>query len=65
MVNESETEVFPRGTERASVLDAQRNLKMTRSAHAYVRGSTLKLYEWLNTLRNDTLPRGPAIWKST
>ena len=28
-------------------LAAQQSLKMARSAHAYVRGSTVKFYEWL------------------
>src|SRR5262249_3618498 len=32
---------------RAKVLLRTRNLKMARNAHAYVRGSTLKFYEWL------------------
>jgi hypothetical protein len=33
--------------ERSAVLLRTRNLKMARSAHAYVRGSTNKFYEWL------------------
>src|SRR5262249_59559223 len=32
---------------RAKVLLRTRNLKMARNAHAYVRGSTAKFYEWL------------------
>jgi uncharacterized protein (DUF2252 family) len=39
-----------------------RNLKMARSAHAYVRGNTVKFYEWLNNLKSGKLPEGPAIW---
>ena len=35
---------------------------MARSAHAYVRGNTLKFYEWLEVGAGDTLPKGPAIW---
>jgi uncharacterized protein (DUF2252 family) len=38
-----------------------RNLKMARSAHAYVRGSTLKFYEWLDN-RAGKIPSGPPIW---
>src|SRR6201999_4355125 len=38
-----------------------RNLKMARSAHAYVRGSTVKFYEWLGTTE-DRIPEGPPIW---
>ena len=33
--------------QRAKVLLRTRNLKMARDAHAYVRGSTVKFYEWL------------------
>ncbi len=33
---------------RATRLREVQNLKMARSAHAYVRGSTVKFYEWLN-----------------
>jgi uncharacterized protein (DUF2252 family) len=51
----------PNPDERAAVLrDAQR-LKMTRSAHAYVRGSTLKFYEWLEASAGK-VPEGPAVW---
>src|ERR1035438_1265113 len=35
---------------------------MAVSAQAYVRGSTLKFYEWLNSLERGRLPEGPAIW---
>jgi len=34
---------------------------MAGSAHAYVRGCTLKFYEWLETAAS-TLPQGPPIW---
>jgi hypothetical protein len=37
-------------------------LKMARSAHAYVRGSTVKFYEWLEAQKRRTLPEGPAVW---
>jgi uncharacterized protein (DUF2252 family) len=47
--------------ERAKVLTRQRNLKMARSAHAYVRGNTLKFYEWLEAA-DSTLPHGPPVW---
>jgi uncharacterized protein (DUF2252 family) len=48
--------------ERAAVLERQRTLKMARSAHAYVRGNTLKFYEWLDGLARGTLPEGPPVW---
>jgi uncharacterized protein (DUF2252 family) len=35
---------------------------MARSAHAYVRGSTLKFYEWLEQHGSNGLPDGPAVW---
>jgi uncharacterized protein (DUF2252 family) len=35
---------------------------MARSAHAYVRGSTVKFYEWLEAQKSGTLPEGPAVW---
>lgn len=36
-------------------------LKMARSAHAYVRGSTVKFYEWLAT-GPANIPEGPPVW---
>ena len=47
--------------ERADRLRETRNLKMARSAHAYVRGSTVKFYEWLEA-RPANLPEGPPVW---
>ena len=35
---------------------------MARSAHAYVRGSTAKFYEWLESSRGGDLPGGPPVW---
>ena len=48
--------------ERAAVLSSSRNLKMARSAHAYVRGNTRQFYEWLQAQAPESLPAGPAIW---
>jgi len=53
---------IPRTGERQAVLDARRNLKMARSAQAYVRGNTLKFYEWLESTERGSLPEGPPIW---
>jgi uncharacterized protein (DUF2252 family) len=47
--------------ERAARLILTRNLKMARSAHAYVRGSTVKFYEWLEGSAGK-IPEGPSIW---
>jgi uncharacterized protein (DUF2252 family) len=49
-------------SERQSVLAARRNLKMARSAHAYVRGNTLKFYEWLDSATMGRVPAGPPVW---
>src|SRR5271169_4229791 len=49
-------------SERASALRQCRNLKMAASAHAYVRGNTLKFYEWLAASDSSKVPQGPPIW---
>src|ERR1700738_3946925 len=46
---------------RQSTLTKTRNLKMALSAHAYVRGSTLKFYEWLEGSAGK-VPEGPPVW---
>ena len=51
----------PRPSERAELLLNARNFKMARSAHAYVRGSTIKFYEWLADTASK-VPAGPPIW---
>ena len=35
---------------------------MAESSHRYVRGSTVKFYEWLEHLRAGVLPDGPPVW---
>lgn len=50
------------GTDRDVALRRHRTLKMARSAHAYVRGNTLKFYEWLDGLSVGSLPEGPPVW---
>lgn len=47
--------------QRTRVLAARRRLKMARSAHAYVRGSTKHFYEWLSSAQAK-LPHGPTMW---
>jgi uncharacterized protein (DUF2252 family) len=47
--------------DRADRLREMRNLKMARSAHAYVRGSTVKFYEWLDA-SSGAVPDGPPVW---
>ena len=48
--------------ERKTLLEARRDLKMARSAHAYVRGSTERFYEWLASPAVGNLPAGPPVW---
>lgn len=47
--------------QRAARLAQTRNLKMARSVHAYVRGSTVKFYEWLEASASK-VPEGPPVW---
>jgi uncharacterized protein (DUF2252 family) len=54
-------ENLSRPKQRAKVLLRTRNLKMARNAHAYVRGSTIKFYEWLEN-GGGKLPAGPSVW---
>lgn len=49
--------------DRGAILVRQRNMKMAASAHAYVRGNTVRFYEWLES--DDvkaSLPAGPDVW---
>ena len=48
--------------DRPAVLLQRRALKMAQSAHAYVRGSAVQFYEWLETEAGRAVPHGPAIW---
>ncbi len=47
---------------RMKLLVAKRNRKMAGSAHAYVRGSTTRFYEWLEASSGLALPEGPQAW---
>jgi len=48
--------------DRERILTQTRNLKIAQSAHAYVRGSTAKFYEWLESTSRGKLPEGPPVW---
>jgi uncharacterized protein (DUF2252 family) len=52
---------IPMPDERAERLLARQKLKMARSAQTYVRGSTVRFYEWLNG-SGRSLPTGPTVW---
>jgi uncharacterized protein (DUF2252 family) len=56
------TTICPPPAQRRRRLLAQQNLKMARSAHAYVRGNTLHFYKWLNSRHAVHIPNGPAAW---
>jgi len=47
---------------RSEVLHAKRELKMARSAHAFVRGSTDQFYTWLASSATTSIPLGPPVW---
>ncbi|WP_271300508.1 DUF2252 family protein [Sphingomonas sp. CV7422] len=54
---------IPQPAERGGILNAKRQLKMARSTHAYVRGNTVKFYDWLaESAAARRVPAGPAIW---
>jgi uncharacterized protein (DUF2252 family) len=52
----------PSPAQRQARLRARQTLKMAGSAHAYVRGSTLRFYEWLKAKRRTAVPAGPPVW---
>lgn len=47
---------------RLAILATRRKLKMARSAHAYVRGSTAQFYAWLQEHGERKVPKGPPVW---
>ena len=53
---------LPAPAERPAFLKARRQLKMARSAHAYVRGNTKNFYDWLDGSLGKSVPAGPPIW---
>jgi uncharacterized protein (DUF2252 family) len=53
---------LPGPSQRASILSGHQKLKMAASAHAYVRGNTVKFYEWLESQKRNSLPEGPPVW---
>lgn len=53
---------FKSEQDRDAKLTELRNLKMAKSSHRYVRGSTQKFYKCLENTTSDTVPTGPPIW---
>jgi uncharacterized protein (DUF2252 family) len=57
-----EVSEFTAPDKRDEVLAEFQAAKMVRSAHAYVRGSTAKFYEWFVAPKPYSLPEGPSMW---
>ncbi|MDX7951690.1 DUF2252 family protein [Lichenihabitans sp. Uapishka_5] len=53
---------FPDPADRLARLEARRDRKMARSAHAYVRGSTAQFYQWLREIDHSAVPAAPDVW---
>ena len=53
---------FSKPNGRAPRLLSDRNRKMAVSAHAYVRGSAVRFYQWLEDSNRAALPEGPSAW---
>jgi uncharacterized protein (DUF2252 family) len=56
------SKVIPHPRHRRPTLEDRRRLKMASSAHAYVRGSTVQFYKWLQERGARAVPQGPAVW---
>jgi uncharacterized protein (DUF2252 family) len=52
---------LPSPEDRAAILRNAQRQKMTRSAHAYVRGATERFYAWLED-SGGKVPQGPSVW---
>ena len=48
--------------DRLPVLLQAQKLKMAQSVQAYVRGTTSKFYEWLDSSDGHKVPEGPPVW---
>jgi uncharacterized protein (DUF2252 family) len=53
---------LPTPANRLHALEERRALKMAGSAHAYVRGSTVQFYKWLEVRGRRAVPKGPPVW---
>jgi uncharacterized protein (DUF2252 family) len=60
-MSKSSAAAKPPAARQAALLAAQ-NSKMARSAHAYVRGSTVRFYAWLRDRGHRAIPAGPPVW---
>ena len=62
MVNTKTAGQKPSVKDRLRILTEARNLKMARSAHAYVRGNTAQPYTSLAADKTVAIPSGPSAW---
>ncbi len=62
MIDRRNVTRFPTPQDRAEILDNKRRLKMARSAHAYMRGSTARFYDWLGEIDRGLVPNAPSVW---
>src|ERR1700730_4216359 len=62
MMKPSRQLIAGRNAKRQHTLHERRIAKMASSAHAYVRGSTAKFYEWLERHDKRAVPQGPPVW---
>ena len=59
----SKSKTHPASTEdRGAALERERNRKLASSPHAFVRGNTVRFYEWLTDAAAPTFPDGPSVW---
>jgi uncharacterized protein (DUF2252 family) len=56
------SKALPTPRDRGPMLDERRRLKMASSPHAYVRGSTVQFYKWLQERGERAVPKGPPVW---
>ena len=56
------SKLTPDPRNRLRALNERRKLKMASSAHAYVRGSTVQFYKWLQEHSKRSVPQGPPVW---
>jgi len=54
--------MLPAPQHRLPRLAKRRRQKMATSAHAYVRGSTVQFYKWLEDRGARAIPNGPPVW---
>jgi uncharacterized protein (DUF2252 family) len=62
MAKTKRARALPLPPDRQALLTALRNEKMAVSAHAFVRGNTMRFYEWLDGIEGHALPDGPPVW---